>query len=535
MLGLAGPNGWGEPVLVGLTVLPALFAAGITFFAVNLVLMALGLALLQTSLPLGGALKGRGLPSHGWSTGVLLTLAPVVAIVVQRSVWLLPLLFVPMAAVYKSAAIYLERERQALYDDLTGLPNRVLLLERIRQTLSATPGRAAVLLLDLDRFREVNDTLGHAAGDRLLREVVARLRGELGPPDTLARLGADEFGVLLSGVATAREAEAAAEHLRTVVEQPLELDEVVLRVEATVGLTLAPQHGDDPEMLMRQADAAMFGAKRAQLGRRVYSPEEETVTAHRMTLMANLGAAIERRELQLHYQPQASLSDGTIDGVEALLRWRQENGAFIRPDMFIPFAEQSGLMRSLTTYVLQEAIRQLATWQRAGIPLRMAVNISARDLHDERLPQQIAALLEEARVAPNCLELEITEHSIMSDPVRASSVLLRLRALGVRIAMDDFGTGNTSLGQLPKLPIDVLKIDRSFIMNLDGTAEDVIVRTTIDLGHELDLQVVAEGVNSGVLWRQLARLGCDVAQGYYISKPVSATDLELWLATSGRR
>ncbi|MGI8576260.1 MAG: putative bifunctional diguanylate cyclase/phosphodiesterase [Egibacteraceae bacterium] len=570
-LALFGPNGWGEPAAVRLDTLPALLAAGVAFFAVNLLLMAITLTLLSSSPSLGGGLKGRGLASHGWTTGVLLTLAPVVAIVVERSVWLLPLLFVPMAAVYKSAAIYLERERQALYDELTGLPNRVLFLERVRQTLSSPPrpdGFAAVLVVDLDRFREVNETLGHAAGDWLLQQIAARLEGELGPSDTLARLGTDEFGVLLCSIGSVSRAQLAAEHLRTVVEQALEFGEVVLRVEATIGLTLTPDHGEDPETLLRQADTAMFGAKRAQVGIRayspeeetltahrmlrqantavfgakraqvgirVYSPEEETLTAHRMTLMANLGAAIERRQLQLHYQPKASLSDGTIDGVEALLRWQQQNGEFIRPDMFIPFAEQSGLMRSLTTFVLEEAIQQLATWQRAGIPLRMAVNISARDLHDEGLPEQVGALLDDAGVDPATLELEITEHSIMSDPVRASAVLARLRALGVRIAMDDFGTGNTSLGQLPQLPIDVLKIDRSFIMNLSGTAEDVIVRTIIDLGHELDLQVVAEGVSSPALWDRLAGLGCDVAQGYFISKPVSVTDLELWLATSGRR
>ncbi len=537
-LALFGPNGWGEPAAVRLDTLPALLAAGVAFFAVNLLLMAITLTLLSSSPSLGGGLKGRGLASHGWTTGVLLTLAPVVAIVVERSVWLLPLLFVPMAAVYKSAAIYLERERQALYDELTGLPNRVLFLERVRQTLSSPPrpdGFAAVLVVDLDRFREVNETLGHAAGDWLLQQIAARLEGELGPSDTLARLGTDEFGVLLCSIGSVSRAQLAAEHLRTVVEQALEFGEVVLRVEATIGLTLTPDHGEDPETLLRQADTAMFGAKRAQVGIRAYSPEEETLTAHRMTLMANLGAAIERRQLQLHYQPKASLSDGTIDGVEALLRWQQQNGEFIRPDMFIPFAEQSGLMRSLTTFVLEEAIQQLATWQRAGIPLRMAVNISARDLHDEGLPEQVGALLDDAGVDPATLELEITEHSIMSDPVRASAVLARLRALGVRIAMDDFGTGNTSLGQLPQLPIDVLKIDRSFIMNLSGTAEDVIVRTIIDLGHELDLQVVAEGVSSPALWDRLAGLGCDVAQGYFISKPVSVTDLELWLATSGRR
>jgi diguanylate cyclase (GGDEF)-like protein len=426
-----------------------------------------------------------------------------------------------------------ENEHQALHDALTDLPNRTLFHDRVHQALASARREhvpAAVMIMDLDRFKEVNDTLGHASGDELLKQVGLRLRRTLRESDTVARLGGDEFGVLLPKVLDAEAAVAVARKLRTTLEEPFTIHGLALQMEASVGIALYPDHGGDVQSLLQRADVAMYVAKEHPSGCEVYTRERDEYSPDRLTLLTELRRAIDRGELVLHYQPKADLRSGEISGVEALVRWEHPERGMIPPDEFIPPAQKTGVIAPLTMFVLDEALRQCRTWALQGMELCVAVNLSTRNLLDVHLPDTVGELLARWEVSPALLELEITESTILADPVRAMQILSRLDEMGVRIAIDDFGTGYSSLAYLKRLPVDELKIDKSFILGMEENENDsVIVRSTIDLGRNLGLRVVAEGVETAKAWNRLNSLGCDIAQGYYLSPPVPAEKLTVWL------
>ena len=424
-------------------------------------------------------------------------------------------------------------EHQALHDALTDLPNRTLFHDRVHQALASARREhvaAAVMIMDLDRFKEVNDTLGHASGDELLKQVGLRLRESLRESDTVARLGGDEFGVLLPKVVDAEAAVAVARKLRTTLEEPFTLHGLALRMEASIGIALFPDHGPDVQSLLQRADVAMYVAKEHPSGCEVYARERDEYSPDRLTLLTELRRAIDRGQLFLHYQPKADLRTGDIQGVEALVRWQHPERGMIPPDEFIPPAQKTGVITPLTMFVLDEALRQCRTWALQGMELCVAVNLSTRNLLDVHLPDTVGELLARWEVPARLLELEITESTILADPVRAMEILSRLDEMGIRLAIDDFGTGYSSLAYLKRLPVDELKIDKSFILGMEESENDaVIVRSTIDLGRNLGLRVVAEGVETAKAWNRLLSLGCDIAQGYYLSRPVPADQLSEWL------
>ncbi len=430
-------------------------------------------------------------------------------------------------------------EYAALHDHVTELPNRVLFHDRVHQAtkLAARDGSGlAVLMIDLDRFKEINDTLGHHNGDLLLCTVGARLTDTLRGGDSVARLGGDEFAVLVTDVCGVESAIEAAARVRAAVCERLELEGIGVEIEASVGIALYPTHGEDPETLLQHADVAMYAAKQAHSGHAVYDGAADRYSRDNLGLIADLRRAIDDEELVLHFQPKADVATGRIVGVEALVRWEHPERGFLFPDAFIPLAENTGLIRPLTLHVLDRALAQCRTWGDEGLDLGMAVNVSTRNLLDLTLPDQVDTLLELHGVPASRLELEITETTIMADPPRAKAVLARLGAMGVSLAVDDFGTGYTSLAWLRDLPLNTLKIDKSFVINMAaGGGDAVIVRSTVQLGRSLGLRVVAEGVEDEASWAELLALGCDLAQGYYLSRPQPAELLTPWLRTAASR
>jgi diguanylate cyclase (GGDEF)-like protein/PAS domain S-box-containing protein len=415
-----------------------------------------------------------------------------------------------------------EMEHQALHDGLTDLPNRTLFRDRVEQLLRQ--GRRdgsgfAVMLLDLDRFKEVNDTLGHQSGDLLLREVAVRLRRALRTNDTVARLGGDEFGVLAPGLSAASAARALAEKLRHELGQPAVVGGLTIEVEASVGIAIFPEHGDDVETLLRHADISMYVSKNTHVPM-VYAAAYDRHSRARLALVSDLRHAIDSDELVVHYQPQADTTTGEVHKVEALVRWQHPEHGLLGPDEFIPLAERTGLIRALTNYVLDTALGQCRAWRDEGRVLAVAVNITGRELMDMRFPDEVADLLAKWQVKPALLELEITESTVMTDLPRARHVLARLSGLGIRLAVDDFGSGHSSLGYLKRLPFKVLKIDKSFVQNMaEDLGDEAIVRSAIDLGHSLGLEIVAEGVETEEARRRLQELGCDTLQGYHLGRP----------------
>jgi diguanylate cyclase (GGDEF)-like protein/PAS domain S-box-containing protein len=424
-------------------------------------------------------------------------------------------------------------EHQACHDALTGLPNRTLFRDRIGQALRLAQrggGIAAVLMLDLDRFKAVNDSLGHAAGDALLVELSRRLAGALRGSDTVARLGGDEFGVLLSNPGTLSNVLVAVERVREALKAPAVVEGLPLSIDASIGIALFPRDGDEVETLLQRADVAMYDAKQESAGIAFYEGTRHTDDPVRLTLVGELRGALENRELVLHYQPKALLADGEVRSVEALLRWNHPALGLVGPDEFIPIAQQTGLIEPLTLYVVDEALRQCREWLDADLRLAIAVNLSTRNLLDPELPIQVAKLLAAWDVEPGLLEFEITESSVLADPARAGQVLERLSAMGIRISIDDFGTGYSSLSRLLRLPVDEIKIDRSFVSAMDDDPDAAtIVRSTIELGRGLGLDVVAEGVETARTWSWLAALGCTYAQGYHLSRPLPPDDLRAWI------
>jgi diguanylate cyclase len=429
---------------------------------------------------------------------------------------------------------------QAFHDDLTELPNRLHFRESISLAIRASREAAspvAVLLLDLDRFKEINDTLGHQSGDDLLKDLAIRLRAATGDDVMLARLGGDEFGIVAPGC-DSDDAMRVAERIRTSLEAPFVVRAVPLVIEASVGISLYPEHGADVDTLIQRADVAMYEAKDKRLGVALYDDTLDTGTAEELALVSELRKALERQEILIHYQPQIDVRSGAVAGMEALVRWQHPGRGLLQPGAFVPLVERTGLSTALSEYVLANVIEQLRDWRDAATELdfTVAVNLTMFDLLDTSLPEKVAQLLDEAGIEPQQLELEITERVIMADPVRVRDVVERLKAIGVRLAIDDFGTGYSSLSYLKSLPIDAIKIDRSFVMGMAEEESDrAIVRSTIDLGHNLGLTVVAEGVETEEMLEELARYGCDMAQGFYIARPRAADELWLTGATTEPR
>jgi len=422
----------------------------------------------------------------------------------------------------------------SLHDALTGLPNRTLLSDRLGQALRADSRMGTttgLLLLDLDRFKQINDTFGHHYGDELLTQVGPRLASVVREVDTVARLAGDEFAVMLPAAGSVADATAVAAKLRSALETPFHVEGIDLDVEVSVGVVLSGEHGRDVATLLKRADIAMYAAKTQNLGVSVYDPSFDGNSPAKLALLGGLRRALERGEFVLHYQPQLRLSTGDVVGVEALVRWQHPEHGLVYPDEFIPVAEHTGLIGPLTSHILDTALAQARTWSDAGRPLTVSVNLSARNLLDLGLPGQVAALLSAHGVAPELLELEVTESAIMTEPARAQKVLEQLSTLGIRISIDDFGAGYTSLGQLKNLPVAELKIDRSFVMTMiEDSSNALIVRSVIDLGHSLGFTLVAEGVETEQILAALAALGCDVAQGYYLSRPITAAAFDTWCA-----
>jgi diguanylate cyclase (GGDEF)-like protein len=423
----------------------------------------------------------------------------------------------------------------ALTDDLTGLANRRALHERLEDALHEDDARAALILLDVDAFKDVNDTLGHQAGDHVLRLVAQRLEHLAIEADLLARIGGDEFAVLLTGPA-ADDANAVGRRLRTLLETPLEVEGLAIRLGANIGIALAPRHASDATGLARRADVAMHLAKTHRTGIEVYTPERDRHSPARLTLTAELHGAIDDGQLEVHFQPQADTRTGTVTGAEALVRWRHPEHGLMPPAAFLPLAERAGLMGPLALLVLEEAIGACASWRAEGHDLTVAVNLSVTNLMDPDLPAEVGALLREAGLDPRALELEITEDVVMADAVGPIGVLHELKELGVRLSLDDFGTGYSSMAYLKHLAVDALKIDRSFVRDMAESPEDAaIVRSIVALAHALDLQVVAEGVASSRAWFAVRDAGCDLAQGYQLGRPMPAPAFDEWLtARTGR-
>jgi len=418
---------------------------------------------------------------------------------------------------------------EAQTDELTGLANRRRLYEAADQLLE-DGGAAAMLLLDLDRFKELNDTLGHNIGDEILCQIASRLSLAMPQDGLLARLGGDEFVALLGAGHDEAQAVAAAERLQQALEAPCVLDGLLITVQASIGVAVAPQNAATRPELLRCADVAMYQAKSHHTGVERYQATGDEHTRDRLLLVSELRNALDGDELVLHYQPKVSVSDGSFAGVEALVRWQHSRLGLLFPDTFVPLAEREGLMRLLTLDVLERALAQQDTWRRGGLSVPVAVNLSPANLLDSRLPDDVAALLEKYGASPRMLELEITEETLMRDPKRALDSLARISELGVEFTLDDFGTGYSSLAQLKRMPVRTLKIDRSFIMNMSDSPDDAnIVRSTIQLGHSLDLRVVAEGVETPEHLQTLREFGCDVAQGYLLSRPIDPDALTAWL------
>ena len=423
----------------------------------------------------------------------------------------------------------------ALHDALTGLPNRLLLEEHLGSALDLarrTGGGLALLVLNLNRFKEVNDTFGHQHGDSLLRQIADRLSGIPCRGAVVARLGGDEFAVLVPG-ATAAEAEQLARAIGAAIEAPLYVGEQALHIQVSVGIALFPDQASDASTLLRHADVAMRVAEHDHCLLTFYDPGLDQYRPERLVLVGELRAAIASGALELHYQPQVAVGSARVCGVEALVRWPHPEQGLIPPDRFITLAEQTGLIAPLTTWVLGEAVRQCRAWQDAGLVLAVSVNLSMWDLYDLALPDRIARLLLEQGIPATRLRLELTEGTLMADPERTVAVLDRLHVLGVGLAVDDFGSGYSSLAYLKRLPVDELKIDKGFVRHLATDAADAaIVASTVALGHALGLRVVAEGIEDEAAWDQLAAMGCDVAQGYYLARPLPAEKLTRWLEES---
>jgi diguanylate cyclase (GGDEF)-like protein len=523
VLELAGQS---APVPIAGHEIGVLVATGAVFFLVNHVLAGAGAALLARVRVLEYLVDDFGF--QVWTAGCLLAFAPSVLALLDASPLLVPLSFVPMLAIYfggRQAAI---NRHRAFHDELTELPNRAMLTDQLMAILANDErdgsSLVAVMIVDLDDFKAINDTLGHEFGDLVLQHVAPRLKAAVGPLGLLARLGGDEFAVVLRA-ASPDEAIAGAERVLGALDQSLQINSLALHLAASIGIAWSPQHGRTVPELLRHADIALYCAKESGDAVAVYADEQDEYSLDRLALASQLRRGIDRGELIVHYQLKAPLNGDPVCAVEALARWNHPQLGQISPEGFIPLAEQTGVISQLTDRILETALGQCAAWRSQRIDVRVSVNVSTRCLVDHDLPTRITTLLERFDLPSRNLQLEITESRMIADVSRARAVLEDLHATGVTIAIDDFGTGFSSLSQLQQLPVDEIKIDRSFVQTMDTDANDaVLVRSIIELGRSLGLRVTAEGVETESVRRQLTALGCDFAQGFLIGRPVEASE-----------
>ena len=425
-------------------------------------------------------------------------------------------------------------EYRAMHDPLTQLPNRALLRDRLECALLSAQRdhkRVALMLLDVDRFKEVNDHFGHLVGDLLLREVGVRLRSAVRNIDTAARIGGDEFALLLQTDGDAQSITAITSKVLDVLRQPCRIEGHTLNISASLGIALFPDHGRNADVILEHADMAMFSAKRRKSGYALYDPGHDMLYAMRTTRVEELEQAIDGDDLSLHYQPKVFMKTGHVTGSEALVRWQHPSQGLILPDQFIPLAEQSSLVVPITRWVIKTALAQYDIWRQTDVAFPISINVSGLDLRETALSHYIEECLQARNLSPDCLVVEIVESAILLDGVHSMSNLWHLKQLGVRLSIDDFGVGYSSLSYLKKLPVDEVKIDRSFVSNitLDG-ANAAIVSAVIDMAHNLGLSVVAEGVEDQATWNCLRDMGCDAAQGYYIHRPTTASEMTSWMA-----
>lgn len=523
------------PTSWGIAAIPEVILVALAYLLVTRVLLWLALT------PSGGGLPTvarTALVRQALVAVALLGIAPLICVVAEAQPVLLPLFAVPLIALDSTLWIARARAEEQLRDPLTGLPNRQWLLERAWSALDQAERlstRSALVLIDLDRFRAVNDTLGHLAGDRLLLQIADRLRQALPPDAEAARLGGDEFAVLLPIADSTTSAQRVARHLVAELSSPLDLDGLTLVLEASAGLAVFPDHALDAEGLLRRADVAMYQAKRDRTGVEVYESKRDSNTPDRLGLLGDLRRALDAGEVELHYQPKVRF-DGQVAGLEALVRWVHPERGRVPPDEFIAIAETSGLMPHLTEYVLETALAQVARWRAQGLKVPVAVNVSPRDVHTPGFAGAVAARLARHGVPASGLQLEITEHVLLEDPQRAADTMAGLTGHGVKMSLDDFGTGYSSLVHLRRLPVSELKIDRSFVARLAVDAQDAeIVRCTVDLAHSLGLLVVAEGVEDDETWERLRDLGCDAVQGWLVAAAMPPQEATAWLLARGER
>ena len=488
---------------------------------------------LRTFAPFQLADGSRGVVAIDKDYGPIASTARQAAITVAAVLELvLVLLWLCLIPMMRSATRRFRRQLDtiahlALHDDLTGLPNRARLGARLDELCDGKPEARAfsVFFIDLDRFKEVNDTLGHDRGNELLVEIASRLSAAVGPSELVARLGGDEFAVVSDDARDAASALVLAGRLRVVIAELFEVAGIALEPQASIGIAVAPQHGTTRHELLRCADIAMYAAKRSGAPR-VYARELDDHSPVRLAMTGELRQALDRRELVVYYQPQFDLAEGRLRGAEALVRWRHPSLGLLEPEQFLAAIEHAGLTRRLTRYVLEESLCQLRAWRRAGIDIGLAVNVSERDLADPGFPDELVGVLAEHAIEPSALELEVTEDILILDSVRSGRRLERIVATGVRIAIDDFGIGYSSLGQLKTVPAQTLKIDRSFVAGMATDSRDAaIVRSMIALAHDLGLEVVAEGVETAEHAARLRAAGCDVGQGYHLGLPVPSQDV----------
>jgi diguanylate cyclase (GGDEF)-like protein len=516
--------------------LPAVAAAGLVLFLLN-ELLTLTVTALAMGTPLRVHLK-RALPTILVVDGILMGFAPVAVVAIHFSLATLPLLALPFAAVAYSARQAQLREDESTHDALTGLANRTLFRSRVERAIERsrhTGDTVGVLALDLDNFKDFNDTLGHGEADGLLTGVAERLRAGVGPEDLVARLGSDDFGVLVVGSEDVGDLRRLAARVRSKLDEAFVIAGLRLGVSASMGIAWTSENSLDAESLLRRADVAMHLAKTQRSGVELYETASDPYSPERLVLAGELREGISRGELVLHYQPKLAVDTGKVVGVEALVRWRHPERGLVPPGEFIELAERTDVIGALTMHVLRTALGQVAAWRRVGIDLPVAVNLPAQLLLDRDLPSDVASLLEGFGLAPDSLVLEITEGSLIHDPHRSAQILDELSCMGVRIAIDDFGTGYSSLAWLKRFPVDEIKVDRSFVTDLvEDESDAAIVRSTIELGRSLGMLVVAEGVETAEVLEQLAGYGCDVVQGFLISRPVPAAQLVTWLRARER-
>jgi diguanylate cyclase (GGDEF)-like protein len=513
--------------------------AGVACFAVMFLIITVAVGLHSREGVL--AAMRRTVRYQAFVNLILVATAPLVALAVSTKSAQFVLLFAfPLAAIYANAAISVQREHQAHHDELTGLSNRKMLIMKLDDMLAqaaVSSTKVGFLLLDLDRgLKEVNDTLGHAVGDRLLRLVAHRLTHSIRPGDMVARLGGDEFAVLLPAVKEASVAREVAARLRAAVAEPIRLEGMSFVIEVSIGIAMYPDDATGGELLMQRADVAMYLAKQRRSGVERYVADLDRNSPARLALFGDLRRALDRAELELHYQPKVYLTDRRVAGMEALVRWQHPERGVIAPDDFIPQVQQSYLMREVTAFVIDGALTQAALWRQSGMTTQVSVNVSGRDLLDSGLADLVAEGLARHHLPPETLLIEIDERVLTSEPAHAAATAEALAEVGVALSLDDFGTGYSSLVRLKRLPVSEVKIDSSFVGRLlESPDDEVVVKSIVDLASALGIRSVAEGVESADIATALLGMGCVAAQGWHFCRPLNAVSATAWLAEHGER